>query len=267
MCRKGRIWLKQSGVKHFAGSLPEAEQKLVLCDAGRRRWQTSSTKGRGHSVERQAELVCPRHPGPDGSPGSATFCLETDEGRHDRSHVISRSHAIAAGCGPRCHPQGREHGLSVLIPVVQFRLQPIAAPDVCDGVPVARSRHRIPSTSVGQPTEPCFRVPCNIRSGLHSIFGGLWSRPPRRCERVMRWAIIGPLLLGEGQFHRPDANRLRLHRLPPRVAAHHPSPRSPFWCPMAAARLPRSASPAPAKARRCTAQGSFRCAYGPPQRR
>jgi hypothetical protein len=50
---------------------------------------------------RQAELVCPRHPGPDGSPGSATFCLETDEGRHDRSHVISRSHAIEARCGPR----------------------------------------------------------------------------------------------------------------------------------------------------------------------
>src|SRR5262245_37628075 len=26
---EGRIWLKQSGVKHFAGDLPEAEQKLV----------------------------------------------------------------------------------------------------------------------------------------------------------------------------------------------------------------------------------------------
>jgi hypothetical protein len=25
----GRVWLKQSGVKHFAGDLPEAEQKLV----------------------------------------------------------------------------------------------------------------------------------------------------------------------------------------------------------------------------------------------
>jgi hypothetical protein len=26
---EGRIWLKQSGVKHFAGDLPETEQKLV----------------------------------------------------------------------------------------------------------------------------------------------------------------------------------------------------------------------------------------------
>src|ERR1700750_1380958 len=26
---EGRIWLKQSGIKHFAGDLPEAEQKLV----------------------------------------------------------------------------------------------------------------------------------------------------------------------------------------------------------------------------------------------
>ena len=26
---EGRVWLKQSGVKHFAGDLPEAEQKLV----------------------------------------------------------------------------------------------------------------------------------------------------------------------------------------------------------------------------------------------
>ena len=27
--RSTRIWLKESGVKHFAGDLPEAEQKLV----------------------------------------------------------------------------------------------------------------------------------------------------------------------------------------------------------------------------------------------
>jgi pimeloyl-ACP methyl ester carboxylesterase len=125
---EGRVWLKQSGVKHFAGDLPEAEQKLVYAtqaapvsdlfnQAGGRPLQP---EGRGYSVERQAELVCPRHPGPDGSPGSATFCLETDESRHDRSHVISRSHAVEARCGPRCHPQGREHGLSVLIPVVHF---------------------------------------------------------------------------------------------------------------------------------------------------
>ena len=31
---EGRIWLKQSGVKHFAGDLPEAEQKLVYATQG-----------------------------------------------------------------------------------------------------------------------------------------------------------------------------------------------------------------------------------------
>jgi pimeloyl-ACP methyl ester carboxylesterase len=30
----GRVWLKQSGVKHFAGDLPEAEQKLVYATQG-----------------------------------------------------------------------------------------------------------------------------------------------------------------------------------------------------------------------------------------
>jgi pimeloyl-ACP methyl ester carboxylesterase len=30
----GRLWLKQSGVKHFAGDLPEAEQKLVYATQG-----------------------------------------------------------------------------------------------------------------------------------------------------------------------------------------------------------------------------------------
>jgi pimeloyl-ACP methyl ester carboxylesterase len=29
-----RVWLKQSGVKHFAGDLPEAEQKLVYATQG-----------------------------------------------------------------------------------------------------------------------------------------------------------------------------------------------------------------------------------------
>src|SRR6476620_9731168 len=31
---EGRIWLKQSGVKHFAGDLPEAEQKLIYATQG-----------------------------------------------------------------------------------------------------------------------------------------------------------------------------------------------------------------------------------------
>jgi len=30
----GRVWLKQSGVTHFAGDLPEAEQKLVYATQG-----------------------------------------------------------------------------------------------------------------------------------------------------------------------------------------------------------------------------------------
>ena len=30
----GRVWLKQSGVKHFAGDLPESEQKLVYATQG-----------------------------------------------------------------------------------------------------------------------------------------------------------------------------------------------------------------------------------------
>jgi pimeloyl-ACP methyl ester carboxylesterase len=31
---EGRIWLKHSGIKHFAGDLPEAEQKLVYATQG-----------------------------------------------------------------------------------------------------------------------------------------------------------------------------------------------------------------------------------------
>jgi hypothetical protein len=30
----GRVWLKQSGVRHFAGDLPEAEQMLVYATQG-----------------------------------------------------------------------------------------------------------------------------------------------------------------------------------------------------------------------------------------
>ena len=39
----GRVWLKQSGVAHFAGDLPEAEQKLIYATQGRL-WQTYSTE-------------------------------------------------------------------------------------------------------------------------------------------------------------------------------------------------------------------------------
>src|SRR5262245_22795498 len=115
----GRAHLAQAKRRRTLRGRPaRGGTKAGVCDAGGAGGRPLQPEGRGHSVERQAELVCPRHPGPDGSPGSATFCLETDESCHDRSHVISRSHAIEARSGPRCHPQGREHGLSVLMPVV-----------------------------------------------------------------------------------------------------------------------------------------------------
>src|SRR6516162_217480 len=119
MCRKGASGSNKRR-QTLRGRSARGGTKAGVCDAGGAGGRPLQPEVRGHSVERQAELVCPRHPGPDGSPGSATFCLETDESRHDRSRVISRSHAIEARRGPRCHPQGREHGLSVLIPVVHF---------------------------------------------------------------------------------------------------------------------------------------------------
>jgi len=66
----GRIWLKQSGVKHFAGDLPEAEQKLVYATQGGAGGGPLQPKGRGCGMEVQAELVCPRQPRSDGSPRS-----------------------------------------------------------------------------------------------------------------------------------------------------------------------------------------------------
>src|SRR6476660_1550922 len=71
-------------------------------------------KGRGHGVEVQAELVCPRQGGPDGSPGSATLCLKTHESYHDRSHGVPRPDVVEARRGTRCHPKGRRRSLSVL---------------------------------------------------------------------------------------------------------------------------------------------------------
>ena len=61
----GRVWLKQSGVAHFAGDLPEAEQKLIYATQGAPRGKPLQPKGRWHGVEVQAELVCPRQGGPD----------------------------------------------------------------------------------------------------------------------------------------------------------------------------------------------------------
>src|SRR5262249_59284107 len=85
-----------------------------LRDAGGARGRPLQPKGRGHGVEVQAELLCPRHGGPDGSPGSATLRLKTHEGCHDRSRVFARPHVVEARSGARCHPQGRWRGLNVL---------------------------------------------------------------------------------------------------------------------------------------------------------
>ena len=151
----GRAHLAQTKQRQtLRGRSPEAEQKLVYATQAAPVADLFNQKVEGTAWKEPSWYVLATQD--QTVPGSATFCLETDEGRHDRSHVISRSHAIEPRCGPRCHPQGREHGLSVLIPVVHFGCWPIAAPDVCDGTSaVGGSRHRIPSTSVRQPTEPC----------------------------------------------------------------------------------------------------------------
>src|SRR6202008_2140082 len=44
---EGRIWLKQSGIKHFAGDLPEAEQKLVYATQAARGADFFPKKGGG----------------------------------------------------------------------------------------------------------------------------------------------------------------------------------------------------------------------------
>ena len=43
--------------------------------------------------------------------------LEAHEGHHDRSRVFARTHVVEAGCGARCHPQGRQRGVNVLTPI------------------------------------------------------------------------------------------------------------------------------------------------------
>ena len=66
----GRVWLKQSGVAHFAGRPARGGAEANLRDARGARARPLQPKGRGHGVEVQAELVCPLQGGPDGSPGS-----------------------------------------------------------------------------------------------------------------------------------------------------------------------------------------------------
>src|SRR5262249_11209460 len=114
----GRAHLAQTKRRQtLRGRSARGGTKAGVCDAGGAGGRPLQPKGRGHSVERQAELVCPRHPGPDGSPRSATFCLEAHEGYHDRSRVFARPHVVEARCGARCHPQGRWCGVNVLTPI------------------------------------------------------------------------------------------------------------------------------------------------------
>jgi len=111
----GRVWLKQSGVAHFAGDLPEPEQKLIYATQGARACgRLIQPKGRRHGVEVQAELVCPLQRRPDGSPGSAALGLKTHASHHDRSQGVPRPHVVDARRGTRGHPQGRKRSLSPL---------------------------------------------------------------------------------------------------------------------------------------------------------
>src|SRR5215510_9530280 len=116
MCRKAHL-AQTKRRQTLRGRSARGGTKAGVCDAGGAGGRPLQPKGRGHSVERQAELVCPRHPGPDGSPRSATFCLEAHEGYHDRSRVFARPHVVEARCGARCHPQGRWCGVNVLTPI------------------------------------------------------------------------------------------------------------------------------------------------------
>src|SRR6478752_10075666 len=88
--------------------------EVNLRDARGARGRPLQPKGRGHGVEVQAELVCPRQGRPDGSPGSATLCLKTHESYHDRSHGVPRPDVVEARRGTRCHPKGRKRSVSVL---------------------------------------------------------------------------------------------------------------------------------------------------------
>ena len=79
----GRVWLKQSGVKHFAGDLPDVEQKLVYATQGAPVADLFNQKVEGTAWKSKPSWYVLARGGPDGSPGSATLCLETHESSHD----------------------------------------------------------------------------------------------------------------------------------------------------------------------------------------
>ena len=99
----GRVWLKQSGVAHFAGDLPEAEQKLIYATQGAPVADLFNQKVEGTAWKsRPTWYVLARED--QSSPGSATLCLKTHESYHDRSHGVPRPDVVEARRGTRCHP-------------------------------------------------------------------------------------------------------------------------------------------------------------------
>jgi hypothetical protein len=117
----GRVWLKQSGVKHFAGDLPEAEQKLVyatqeapVADLFNQKVEGTAWKSKPswYVLATQDQTV---HPDLQHFVSKRMKAATTEV---TASHV---PHVIEASCGTRCHPQGRERSLSALMSVCNIR--------------------------------------------------------------------------------------------------------------------------------------------------
>ena len=104
----GRIWMLPSGTEHFAGDLPEQEQRLV--------WATHVAPGRGpvqpqrsgHRVAVEAELVHRGQQRPHRPARPGAFRGEAD-GRHDlRGRQQPRPHALPPQLRPRRDPYRRQ---------------------------------------------------------------------------------------------------------------------------------------------------------------
>ena len=113
----GRVWLKQNGVKHFAGDLPEAEQKLVYATQGVPVADLFNQKVEGTAWKSKPSWYVLASQDQTVHPDLQTLCLESHEIHHDRSHGVPRSDVIETRCGARYHPQGRERGLNFLTPI------------------------------------------------------------------------------------------------------------------------------------------------------
>src|SRR5262245_9087767 len=100
MCRKGAFWLKQSGVKHFAGDLPEAEQKLVYATQAAPVADLFNQKVEGTAWNAKPSWYVLATQDQTVPPDLQHFVSKRRR-PHDRSHVISRSHAIEARRGTR----------------------------------------------------------------------------------------------------------------------------------------------------------------------